>query len=297
METNILSKLFLPLALFIIMLGMGLNLTPKDFKRVFVYPKAALLGLVNQMIILPLIGFGLAVALKLPPELAVGLMILAACPGGATSNLITNLSKGDVALSITLTAISSFITVLTIPFIANFSLWYFMSESEAISLPVLKTIGQVVIITIVPVSLGMVINKFKPNLCLKVDKTMKIFSALFLVIIILGSVLSNRENLLESFALVGIATLILNLSTYAIGYGSSKLFRLDERQTRTVAIESGIQNATLGIAITTVIMGNAQMAISPAIYGLIMLFTAAIIIFYSNVSEKLSSVKNAATVK
>ncbi len=282
METNIITDVFLPLALFVIMLGMGLGLVPEDFKNVLKFPKAAIIGLVNQLIILPLVAFGICIAFDLRAELAVGLMILAACPGGATSNLISHLAKGDVALSISLTAVTSFITVLTIPIIINFSLEYFMTEGEIIKLPVLKTIAQVVGITILPVSIGMLIKKYKTELSTKVDKPVKIASAIILIVIILGAILKNKENLVEFFAQVGSAALMLNIGTMTIGYFSSKILGLKENQQRTISIESGIQNGTLGIAIAASILKNNQMAISPAIYSLIMFFTVGVLIYNAN---------------
>ncbi len=282
METNIITDVFLPLALFVIMLGMGLGLVPEDFKNVLKFPKAAIIGLVNQLIILPLVAFGICIAFDLRVELAVGLMILAACPGGATSNLISHLAKGDVALSISLTAVTSFITVLTIPIIINFSLEYFMTEGEIIKLPVLKTIAQVVGITILPVSIGMLIKKYKTELSTKVDKPVKIASAIILIVIILGAILKNKENLVEFFVQVGPAALMLNIGTMTIGYFSSKILGLKENQQRTISIESGIQNGTLGIAIAASILKNNQMAISPAIYSLIMFFTVGVLIYNAN---------------
>jgi bile acid:Na+ symporter, BASS family len=279
MESNILTDIFLPLALFIIMLGMGLSLVPEDFKRVVLYPKAAIVGLVNQMLFLPIIAFALCTVFKLPGELSVGMMILSACPGGATSNLITHLAKGDIALSISLTAISSFITVLTIPIIINFSLIHFMAEGQNIQLPVLKTIIQVVGITILPVSIGMIIKNYKSELSDKVEKPLKIVSAVFLFIIIVGAILKNKKDIVDFFIQAGPVALLLNVATLLLGYVTSIIFGLSLPQRRTVSIESGIQNGTLAIAIAASILKNPQMSIPPAIYSLIMFFTAGILIF------------------
>jgi BASS family bile acid:Na+ symporter len=282
METNIISDIFLPLALFVIMLGMGINLVPNDFKRVVAFPKAAIIGLVNQLIFLPLIAFAICIILGLKAELAVGLMILAACPGGATSNLITHLAKGDIALSISLTAITSFITVLTIPLIVNFSLSYFMAESGYIKLPILKTIGQVVGITILPVSIGMIIRKFKNDFADKVESPVKILSAIFLVLIVVGVVLSNRENIVDFFLQVGLAALALNVITLALGYFSAHIFKLSPDRKRTISIETGIQNGTLGIAVAASILKNSEMAISSAVYSLIMFVTVSVLLFQAS---------------
>ena len=171
MESSILTTVFLPLALFIIMLGMGLGLTLNDFKRVLSEPRAVILGLIAQLIVLPCGGFLLAMIFPLSPELAVGVMILAACPGGPTSNMVTYLVKGNVALSITLTAISSLITVFTIPLVVNLAMQNFMEEAVALQLPFLKTVIQIAVITFVPVTIGMLLHNYVPQVAAKVEKS------------------------------------------------------------------------------------------------------------------------------
>ena len=170
MESSFLTAVFLPFALFIIMLGMGLGLTVKDFTRIFVEPKAVIIGLIAQLIIVPVVGFLLAMFFPLSPELAVGVVILAACPGGPTSNLVTYLVKGNVALSITLTAISSLVTVFTIPLVVNLAMQQFMAESVALQLPFLKTVIQIAVITLIPVSLGMLTHHYAPTLASTIEK-------------------------------------------------------------------------------------------------------------------------------
>ena len=280
MEGNILTQILLPVALFIIMLGMGLSLVLNDFKRVMVYPKAVLVGLVNQLVFLPLIAFWLAGLWDWPGALAVGLMILAVCPGGVTSNLISHISKGDTALSVTLTAISSLITIITIPFIINFSLEYFMSEGQAIQLPVVKTIAQIVVITIIPISIGMLIRSYKPEFSDSMDRPVRIVSVVFLVLIIIAAVLKEKDVLINNAKLVGGATLLLNLLTMGVGYITSRIFKLNLRQSITISIESGIQNGTLAIAVALTILGVGEMAIPVAIYSLVMFFTGGFFMFY-----------------
>jgi BASS family bile acid:Na+ symporter len=170
MESSSLTAVFLPFALFIIMLGMRLGLTVKDFTRILVKPKAVIISLIAQLIIVPVVGFLLVIFFPISPELAVGVMILAACPGGATSNLITYLVKGDVALSITLTAISSVVTVFTIPPIVNLAMQKFMAESVSLQLPFFKTVIQIAVITLIPVSLGMLIHHYAPALAATIEK-------------------------------------------------------------------------------------------------------------------------------
>lgn len=282
MEANVLTELFLPLALAVIMFGMGLSLTFADFKRILIYPKAVSLGLFNQIILLPVVAFFIAKAIQLPPELAVGLMILAACPGGATSNLITHLAKGDSALSITLTAFSSLITVLTIPFIVNFSIGYFIPGGEELKLEILGTVIAVLAITIIPVSIGMLVLKKAPELAQKWDKPFRKISAVFFVIIIVAAILKEKDNLGQFFIDAGPASLALNLATLALGFGIAKFAGLNFRQSLTIAVESGIQNGTLGITIAATLIVNSVMTIPSAIYSLIMFGTAILIIFWGS---------------
>ncbi len=282
MESSILTQVFLPLALAVIMFGMGLSLRFDDFKRILIYPKAVSLGLFNQLVLLPIVAFGIAILFQLPAELAVGLMILAACPGGATSNLITHLAKGDSALSITLTAFSSLITVITIPFIVNFSIVYFMPGGEEQKLEILGTVIAVLAITIIPVVIGMMVLKKAPQLAQKWDKPFRQFSAVFFVLIIVAALAKERENLVQFFIEAGPASLALNLATLGLGYGLAKLAGLNFRQSLTIAVESGIQNGTLGITIAATLIVNSVMTIPSAIYGLLMFGTAALIIFWGN---------------
>lgn len=279
MESSIITAVFLPVALGIIMLGMGLSLTVADFKRIFVYPKAVAIGLVNQIILLPLIAFGLVKAFGLQTELAVGIMILAACPGGATSNLISHLAKGDTALSITLTAFSSLVTVVSIPFIVNFAIVEFMPNGEEQQLSVVKTVISVVVITIIPVLIGMFIHSKAPGFSQKMEKPVKIMSAIFLALIILAAILKERDNLADFFRQAGPVALALNVVTLAVGFFGARLLGLGSRQSMTVSVESGIQNGTLGITIAATILANAAMTIPSAIYSLIMFVTAGVVIF------------------
>ena len=283
MESNILTEIFLPLSLAFIMFGMGLSLTFGDFQRILFYPKAVTIGLINQLVFIPLVAFGLIMVFGLQAELAVGLMILAVCPGGATSNLITHLAKGDSALSITLTAFSSLITVFTIPFLVNFSIQYFMpGGGQEFQLNVFGTVISVILITAIPVLIGMIILRRFPNLAHKIEPTFRKLSAVFFVIILVAAILKERENLLTYISQVGPVALTLNIATLAIGFFSARLLGLSKKQSRTVSIEAGIQNGTLGITIAATLIGNSQMTIPSAIYGILMFATAGIIIFLGN---------------
>jgi bile acid:Na+ symporter, BASS family len=287
METNYLTDIMLPLSLAIIMLGMGLSLTPFDFKRVVIYPKATSIGILNQIIVLPVVGFTLLYLFGLKsPELAVGIMVLAACPGGPTSNLISHISKGDTALSITLTAISSLIAVITIPLIVNFALAHFMQHGEYVPLPVFDTIIKLMIITLIPVAIGMFIRAKAINFARKMNKPVKVVSGLLLFVIILAAILANKEIFVQSFRDVGPIALALNAVMLLIGYFSARLLSLRQAQSITISVESGIQNGTLGIAIASTLLHNNVIAISPAIYSLIMFVTAGVIIAWANLGLK-----------
>ncbi len=291
MEESILTSVFLPLALAFIMFGMGLSLRLDDFRRIFIYPRAVLLGLVCQLVLLPAVGFFLVKLFGLSGAMAVGVMVIAACPGGATSNLITHLAKGDTALSISLTAVSSVVTLLTIPIIVNYSILYF-GEEGSVLLPLGRTIAQIFVITLIPVSLGMWFHHKKPGLSQKADKPVRIISAVFLALIIIAAVIKERANLVDLFVKVGPVTLLLNLTMLALGFYLSKLFALSARQSITIGIETGIQNGTLGIFIAASLLKNSTMTIPSAIYSLIMFGTAFLVILYGH-----RSAQNQKTIK
>jgi len=284
MEANFLTDVFLPLALFMIMLGMGLSLTLEDFKRVVIYPQAVGLGLVAQLMVLPIIGFAIASLFPLEPELAVGVMILAACPGGPTSNLVTFLAGGDVALSVTLTAISSLITVFTIPLVVNFSMQTFLGQGTNLQLPFINTVLQIAVITLLPVTMGMVAKKYAPGIAAKADQPVKWLSLFFLAVIIAGVLLRERNNLISYVIDVGLATLVLNVVTMALGYALATLAQLGEKRVTAITIEVGIQNGTLAIAIasSSTLLNTPTMAIPAAIYSLLMFVTGAGFAWWAN---------------
>lgn len=274
------SAIILASSLAIIMLGMGLSLVVEDFKRIFFQPKAIVIGLINQVILLPIIAFGLTSVFSLKPEIAVGLMILSACPGGPTSNLISHLAKADIALSVTLTAFSSFITILTIPFIVNFSLEQFLDQSNMIQLDIGKTFAQILMIVIIPISIGMLIRKYKEKFALKMGKPVRIASGILLLLIIVALIIKEFKTLQESFEQAGLAVIVLNLVVMLLGYHSARLFKVKKKRALSIAIESGIQNGTLGITVAVALLGNTSFALVSAVYGVLMFISggAAIII-------------------
>ena len=276
MEQNVITAVLLPVALGVIMLGLGLSLTPADFKRVIVYPKAVATGLVCQMLILPFACLGIAHAFDLPPALAVGLMLLAASPGGATANLFSHLAKGDVALNITLTAVNSVLSLITLPLIVNLSLAHFVGEDRSIPLQFSKVIS-VVAVVLVPVAIGMLIRAKKPLTADRMDRPVRALSAVFLILVIGSAIVNERANIGTYFREVGLAALAFNLASMAVGYVVPRLLRVERRQAIAIGMEIGIHNGTLAIAIASspALLNNPAMAIPPAIYSLIMFFTAA----------------------
>ncbi|MEA5574672.1 bile acid:sodium symporter family protein [Calothrix sp. UHCC 0171] len=279
MEFNVFTAIILPIALGIIMLGMGLSLVPEDFQRITKYPKAVAIGLISQLIILPIIGFIVANVVPMQPEIAVGFIILSICPGGPSSNLITYLAKGDVVLSITLTAFSSIITVFTIPILANLALQNFIGQSASIQLPIGQTMLQIFIITLVPCGLGMWIRQQFPDIARRLEKVTNNLAAIFLIVIISAIIIREWSRLPGFIIQVGIGVVLLNLLSCFAGFLSSRLFKLNLAQSICIAIEVGIQNGTLAIAITAGILKNPDMAVPAAVYSLFMYVTAFIAIF------------------
>jgi BASS family bile acid:Na+ symporter len=276
--SDVIKLVVLPLALMVIMFGMGLTLTLSDFKRVILSPKAKLIGLFNQLILLPLIALGLVYLFRLPPELAVGLMLVAACPGGPTSNLITHLSRGDTALSVTLTAVSSLVTVFTIPIIVGASLTHFMGDVEtSISLPFGKTVGQLMLVTLVPVLLGMGVLARWPAFARRMGKPVNRLSMLFLVVVIVVAV-ANEPDLAGQFRAAGWATLTMNVATMVLGFAIAAAAGLALPQRIAISIESGIQNGTMSLAIALGLLENPRIAIPAVVYSLLMFVTGAFMI-------------------
>jgi len=284
MQSNFFTSFLLPLALAIVMLGMGLSLVPEDFKRITRDPKAVLVGTVCQVLLLPLIGALITLVVPMQPEIAVGLLVLAVCPGGPSSNLITYLAKGDVALSVTLTAVSSIITVFTIPLFANQALQYFLGESAAIALPIGATTLQIFLITLLPIAIGMAIRYQFPGTARRLEKQMSRLAVGLLALIIVLLLVKEGNKLPGFLVQVGVAVLLLNLVATLTGFLAGKVFRLPLAQQICIAIEVGIQNGTLAIAITAGLLNNPDMAVPAAVYSLLMYITGFGAILYGKQS-------------
>ena len=265
--------IFLPLSLIFIMFTLGIGLTIQDFKNIINQPKALVLGLINQMILLPLIAFIIILIIKLPSEMAVGMMILACCPGGVTSNMLTKIAKGDTALSISYTAIVSIITVITLPIIVGFSMQYFMG-SNAPSINIFSLGLTMFCITTVPVSMGLYINTKFHNFSISFLPIANKISTILFVVIIIGALMSEWEAFINNLNLLGPAVLSLIFLMLFIGYSSAAFFNLNKQKSITIAIESGIQNATVGITIGNLILnqgsGLSILSLPSGVYGILM---------------------------
>ncbi len=285
MQASFLSVVLLPLALAIIMMGLGLSLVVEDFKRVIVYPKAVVVGLTCQIIILPLACFGLVKAFGMDPVLAVGMMLLAASPGGPTANLYSHIAKGDVALNVTLTAVNSVVSIFTLPLIVNLAIANLLESDQAIPLQ-FKKIIEVCVMILIPVAIGMLIRAKAPTVANRLSKPVKIASASFLVLVIVLTIIKEKSHIIEDFKQVGLAALSLNILSMATGYYVPKLFNIGKKQAIAIGMEIGIHNGTLAIFIALSVIGNSNMSIPPVIYSLIMFFTAALFGYLVNRGNK-----------
>ncbi|MBJ9955667.1 bile acid:sodium symporter family protein [Acinetobacter courvalinii] len=270
-----LITLFLPIALAIVMAGLGLELTLKDFARVTKHPKAVIIALFCQLVLLVGIAFLICKLLVLPPLLAVGLMLLAASPGGSTANLFSYLYKGDIALNISLTAINALVAALFLPFIVNFSILHFMNEGQQLGLQFSKIL-QVFLIILVPVAIGMLVRHFAPHMAEKLNRPVRIFAIIFLLIIIAGAIFTERENLLAYLGQIGFATALFCAISLAVGYFVPRLFGISSYQARACAFEIGIHNSTLAMTIALTVMASTTIAMPAAVYSIFMYIFATI---------------------
>ncbi|MBY0532401.1 MAG: bile acid:sodium symporter family protein [Xanthobacteraceae bacterium] len=279
MQASILTDLLLPLSIGIIMFGLGLSLTWDDFKRVARYPFAVGFGLFLQVILLPFAAALIAIMLKLRPELALGLMLVAAAPGGATANIYSHLAKGDVALNITLTAVNSVLALITLPIVINLSLEYFYGTGQYVPPPHRKIV-EVAAIILIPVLIGMLVRARSEAFAKRMEKPVKIFSIVVLAILILAAIYIERANLLSSIVAVGLACLLFNVVSMLTGYLAPLALKLPERQAIAITMEIGIHNTALAIYIALNVLNNPSASLVPGIYTLAMYLTATLFAFY-----------------
>lgn len=275
-NTNIVTQVILPISLAFIMLTLGLALRWADFRRVAVQPRDFFVGAVSQVVLLPLIAFALVSIWPIEPALAVGVMILASCPGGVTSNLLTHIARGDTALSVSLTAVISVASVLTLPFIVGFSVTHFMDAATAPQLNVIETIAGVFVITTVPVLFGMMIRHFAPRTAKASERIARHVATVLFVLIVLGAIYSERANIVSYFIQAGPVTLVLNVVMLILAFGLGVVFKLGLPQRTAITLECGLQNSTLAIFVGATLLKNTTMIVPGGIYGLIMFVTAGI---------------------
>lgn len=275
MNDSALISIGLPIALAIIMFGLGLSLTVGDFRRVARSPKAVVVALVLQLLVLPLVAFGLVVTFDVDPLLAVGVMLLAASPGGTTANLFSHLFRGDVALNITLTAVNSVLAAVSIPLVTNLAISYFGAEGE-LGLQFSKVL-QVVAIVLVPVAVGMFVRSRSRDFAERADRPVRIFSITVLVIVAVGALLGERANLGTYLEQLGVVTALFCLASLTIGYAGARLMRLNGPQSIATSMEVGIHNTTIALTIALSVLNNTEVAIAAAIYSVFMYVFAPIV--------------------
>ena len=274
------TNVVLPLALAFIMFALGLGLTVNDFARVARQPKDFLVGAVSQVVLLPLVGFTLVTIWPVSPEIALGVIIIAAAPGGVTSNLLTAFGRGDVALSISLTAIISLLSVLTIPLIVVFSYGHFFGEAVKGEVSVARIAVGVFLIVTVPVLIGLAVRRYKKGFAERFEPTARKISAILFVLVLLGAIFQERNNIVDFYAEAGVITLMLNVVMLALAWLLGLVFGSGLPQRITISIECGLQNGTLAIAVATLLFGGGAVVIPAATYSLTMFVTALIFIYF-----------------
>nr|WP_245652907.1 bile acid:sodium symporter family protein [Herbidospora sakaeratensis] len=277
MQQSILTTVALPAALALIMFGLGLSLTIRDFADVATRPKAVVIALVAQVLILPAVCFGLVVLFDLEPLLAVGMMLLAASPGGTTANLYSHLFGGDVALNVTLTAVNSVLAAFTLPLVVNLSIGHFVEGGAELGLQADKVL-QVFALVLIPVVIGMLVRAWKRSFADRADKPVRIASAIVLAAVIVGAIVQERERLLDHLASVGLVAVLFSAISLTVGYWLPRLFRVERRQAIASGMEIGIHNSTLAItiALSPTLLNNSAMSIPPAVYGVLMFGTTLV---------------------
>ena len=264
-----LTTIGLPVALGIIMFGLGLSLSLRDFALVAKHPKAVVIALACQLLLLPASALGLVFLFALPPILAVGMMLLAASPGGTTAALFSHLFRGDVALNISLTALNSVIAAFTLPLITNLSFLLFLPGDDELGIQLGKAL-EVFAIVLGPVVLGMLVRRWKPAFADRMDKPVRIASAVILAIVIIGAIISNLEILLENLGSLALITVLFCLLSLSIGYAVPRLFGITQRRAVASGFEIGIHNATLSIVIAQTVLNSVELSLPAAVYGVLM---------------------------
>ncbi|WP_350431584.1 bile acid:sodium symporter family protein [Shewanella sp. H8] len=281
MTGSIITEILLPLSLAFIMFGMGLSLTRFDFLRLWQTPAPILTGFVGQIIALPLLAFGICIAMDLSAPMAVGLMILAACPGGTTSNVVSHLAKANLALSVSLTAISSIVCVVTAPFVIQFAIAHFAND-VSIDMSLTSISLGLLVITLLPIILGMLVRSYCRDWAVKAEVYFRRFALVFLLLMIIGVVIQEHTIIVDAFNEVFIACLLLNFGAMFIGAISAKLLSLSHKDTLTLAIEIGLQNSTMAMLICISLLQVPSYAVVAGVYSITMYVGAGLLIAYAS---------------
>ena len=281
MELTPLLGAALPLALFIIMLSMGMTLERSDFVRVATHGKAFWIGLSSQMLVPPLLAIALVWIFSLPPALAVGLLVLSLCPSGTTSNLFSYLARADVALSISLTAVASLITPFTVPLFTELVLLWQYGTQQSVSLPVLETMIKLLLIVLLPVVMGMLWRIHGPTSCARWQSLLHRFSVLLFAAVIVGIVVDQGAQLADTIATAGTVCMVLVVLAMLSGWYLARYARLPERQVKTVSIEVGLQHGGMALVVTQGVLHNSEMSIIPLTYGLLMLIPVIMLVAFT----------------
>ena len=277
---GIITEIFLPLSLAFIMFSLGLGLTIEDFSRVIKQPKDFLIGLICQIILLPIVAFLIVKIWPISPELAIGVIIISVAPGGVTSNILTFLSKGDVALSISLTAIVSLLSVITVPYVLISSIYLLGYDSLIKDISLISMAIQMFLIVAIPTLIGMILRKFLTNFAIKFGIIANKISIFLFVFVLIGAIVSEKDNIIEYFAEAGLVTLFLNILMMILAFYIASFFGSAPPQKKAISIECGLQNGTLAIFIGTTLFNGGAYIIPAATYSIIMFITSLIFIFF-----------------
>jgi bile acid:Na+ symporter, BASS family len=278
---SVFAQILLPLALAFIMLALGVGLTPTDFRRIFAQPKAFLTGAVLQFITLPLLAIVIVALIPAPPALKVGIVLLAACPGGTTSNLLTHMARGDVALSISLTALTSLLSVVTVPLVLMIALALFMGP-DAPDVGLVTTGLVIFALTVIPVAIGMGLRQIAPKVAATIEKRSRLLSAVVFIAVVAATIMAEGVAVtIQRFAEAGLVSLALNLAAMGLAFAVTSVLALRLRQRIALTLECGLQNATLAIVVSVSLLGDLAYAVPAAVYGLLMFATAGVFILWA----------------
>jgi len=284
------QTIIIPFGLFLVMMGLGLTLSIDDILRVIIMPKAVLTGLAGQLILLPLVAFGLAFVMNPAPVIAIGLILLAACPGGITSNAYVFASRGDIALSVTLTTVASLFTVVTMPLLAWLALDTFAEAGDMLEVPVSNMMRSLAQLTVLPIGIGMTFRKFKPAFAERMVEPVRKMALGILIMVIITNTYFSIDTLKQYMVQAGVAALVLNVVCMSMGYGLTRVAKLNVDQTISITYEVGLQNLSLALVLANTLLGVPDYAAVTLIYGFFMKFTALSFMAYA---KKLKGIEKA----